>query len=113
HGRRASGSRQNRDYQRIQRCMVSWLHQYSDLWRVGWIRSADHNYFARLRRRAGAAGLDTGNEKAGPKLSSRDVATDDADPTRHGLFTLESTRYDRLHVGRDSVRYRFARREGA
>ncbi|PYK20583.1 MAG: hypothetical protein DME55_01825 [Verrucomicrobia bacterium] len=98
-----SCSRQNGYDERLQRCVVSRLHQYSDLRCVGWIRSADDNYFPRLRCRASAPGLDASNEQGGATLSGRAVATDDADPTRHGLFTLESTRHHGMYVRRDSV----------
>ena len=108
-----AGGRQNRHDERLQRRVVRWLHQHADLRRVGRIRSTDNNYFTRLRRRARAAGLDTGNEQSGTTLSSRAVATDHADPTRHSLFAFESTRHDGLHVGRDSLRHRSARRQGA
>src|SRR5213079_2591739 len=70
-----AGSRQNWYDQRLQGCVVSGLYQYSDLRCVGRLRSADNNYFTRLRRRAGVAGLDTGNEQGGATLPSRSVAT--------------------------------------
>ncbi len=80
---------------------------------MGRIRSADDDYFTRLRRRLGAPGLDTCNEQGCTTLSRRTVATDHADATCHRVLDFKSAGHDGMHVCWDCVRYRLARRQGS
>ena len=109
----ASGRRKDRHDERLQGRLVCRLHQRDDLRRLGRIRSADHDHSARLRCRAGLAGLDAGDDQGLAAISGSSLAVHSSDDSRHGLQHLESSRYHGMQLCRHGLRNHSAGRSSS